>query len=89
MNDDRLKLAVILSDWCPACLEYKLNLNKFILDNPEIPVSFIPPESKHLNKSIRAIPTTLLLRGDKVILFKEGMMTHLELKNVVNDILEP
>ena len=72
-------IAVVLSDWCPACLEYKVVLNK-ILSNTPIKIEFLSEAKlRERDLSIRAIPTTLFI-GDKHTETKQisGFLTYNE-----------
>lgn len=65
-----VKVAVVLSDWCPACLEYKVTLNKVMSSTP-IKIDFIPPSKVN----VPVIPSTLFVKG-KLIKRRDGFMTY-------------
>jgi len=69
VSSDEFHVVVFLSDWCPACLEYKVVLNK-IVSNHHVKIDFAPPS----RFNIRTIPSTLFMR-DKSTKIREGFMT--------------
>lgn len=66
----KVRVAVFLSDWCPACLEYKVVLNK-VLSSTQIEISFLSP-GKY---SINVIPSTFFVKG-KGVIRHDGFMTY-------------
>lgn len=63
-------IIVALSDWCPACLEYKVILNK-IVSEMHIEISFYPPETL----PIHSVPTTIFVKGKKMHI-ERGLMNY-------------
>ena len=64
-------ILVALSDWCPACLEYKVVLNKVISTLP-IKIVFVRPEQLR----VPSIPTTLFVKSKKDTKMERGFMTY-------------
>lgn len=68
MDTQVFRILVTLSDWCPACLEYKAALNG-IMSNTPIKIEFIPPSRlSEFNLDIEAIPTTFYIKGDNSVI---------------------
>ena len=63
------QVVIFLSDWCPACLEYKVVLNKILSSFP-IQIDFISPSEFNIN----VIPTTLFIKGE-TLKRRDGFMT--------------
>lgn len=76
---------VILSDWCPACLEYKIVLNK-IISEKQIDIKFAFPQETKVQ--IRSIPTTFFVYEEKVLKFEEGYLSFNEFMDIYNDLLK-
>jgi thiol-disulfide isomerase/thioredoxin len=83
-NYKNIKINVILSEWCPACLEYKLVLNK-LRSNKNIEVLFFFPEEIEI--PIRAIPTTFFSFKKKVLYVVEGYIGYENLLKIYNQLL--
>ena len=69
-DNPNLHIIVALSDWCPACLEYKIILNK-IVSNLHIEIDFVPPETL----PIHSVPTTIFIKG-KNMHIESGFMNY-------------
>jgi thiol-disulfide isomerase/thioredoxin len=74
-NKRNYNIIVVLSDWCPACLEYKAVLNK-VISLHGIAIVFLASD----NLSVGAIPSTFFIKGRFIRQRKrmEGFMTYRE-----------
>jgi len=77
-----IRIAVFLSDWCPACLEYKVVLNKILSSTP-IKVDFMPPGKFN----ITTIPSTIFIKG-KLKKRRDGFMSHEQFLHEYNEFYE-
>lgn len=68
-------IIVVLREWCPDCLEYKLSLNKLLSEN-DLDISFAFPEEVSDIFKIDAIPTTLFIEDGRVIQSKLDTVEH-------------
>lgn len=78
---DQQHIFVALSDWCPACLEYKIVLSK-IISTFSLKIDFISPSKLNIG----VIPTTLFVNGD-VINRVDGFMSCEKFIKAVKDFL--
>ena len=74
VNSIKTKAVVVLSEWCPACIEYKLVLNKLISQNKVNVVFHLPEDQEVRGLEIKGIPTTFFLRYNSIVDRKVGYM---------------
>lgn len=78
---DQQHIVVALADWCPACLEYKIVLNR-IISTFSLQIDFISPSKLNIG----VIPVTLFVNGD-VINRVDGFMSFEKFIRAVTDFL--
>jgi hypothetical protein len=69
VSSEEVRIAVFLSDWCPACLEYKVVLNR-VISQRTLKIDFLPPSKFNIS----TIPATLFVKG-KAMKLQNGFMT--------------
>ena len=73
---------VYLDDWCPACMEYKVTLNK-VKSEQNIDIEFsLPPGA-----TVHSIPTTYFLKGSRYYTWS-GFMPYSMFMSVYRHIAE-
>jgi len=78
-----MEILVVLSEWCPACLEYKVILNQIVT---ELNVNIIFKYPQNVPFPIKAIPTTIFFNKDKVLGFYEGSLSKYKFLNLINSL---
>jgi len=68
-------IVVVLREWCPDCIEYKLSLNK-LLSKHDLNISFAFPEEVVDKYKVTAIPTTLFLEDERVVSTEVDSVQH-------------
>ncbi len=80
-----MKIIAILSEWCPACIEYKIVLN-YIVSNNNIEVIMAYP--KDIQIPIRSIPTTIFLNDEELLYVQEGYVPINRFMKIYNTLLK-